>query len=149
MATKSDTILAIAREHEQAELALDMERIMATLVKNPTYFWYPQSLRIEGETAVREMYKRMAPIILSQGEHMASQVNKFFAVGEDQLTAETEFECAMVDGSLDRVRIGSFIPFDDGLMTGETLYTCDKFAALMNAYVFDDDFRRLPGVAQL
>src|SRR5882762_2947357 len=56
---KRELLLKLSFEHGAAETAGDVERVMATLCENPSYELFPINLRMEGQSAVREFYRRM------------------------------------------------------------------------------------------
>ena len=47
-------MLELGRKHAALEAARNLEELMATLVENPVYEFYPLGLRMEGGIPVRE-----------------------------------------------------------------------------------------------
>ncbi len=141
-------MLETAQEHERLELLFQYEQVLGTLVENPVYFWFPRGWKIEGRPAVLEMYRRLTPMIeaLADSIREGTRTMDYFAVGEDQLAAEVQFEYPVSPGEKHRVRIAAFVPFRDALMIGETQYV-DRILAAEIDRMLGADFGDLPGVS--
>lgn len=146
----SSAMLEIAQEHERLELLFEFERLMDTLVDRPVYYWFPRGVRIEGRSAVLEMYRRLQPMIAALGESIdaGTRAMDYFAVGADQIAAEVQFDYRLSTGVKRRVRIAAFVPFEGGRMVGETQYV-DRYLAEEIDRLLGDDFADLPGVSLL
>lgn len=141
-------MLGVAQEHERLELRLDYDELMDTLVENPVYYWFPRGIRIEGRAAVREMYDRLKPMIvaLDEATRAGTRSMDFFALGENQLAAEVQFDFPLSTGATKRVRIAAFVPFEGDLMIGETQYVDHELAREIDK-LLGDDFFDMPGVS--
>ncbi len=148
MALTNARMLELAQEHEKAEISLDLDWTMATLVAHPIYYWFPHRLKIEGPVAVREMYRRLGPVT-KQMEKAINDGNRnvyFMTFGENQLAAEIDFDYRFDDGSTKKIRIAAFLPFEGEKMVGETQYVDADLARVLDK-LFDREFRSLPGVS--
>ena len=47
----------LVQKHADLETKLDLEGVLATLVENPIYEFYPDRLRLEGKENIREFYR--------------------------------------------------------------------------------------------
>jgi hypothetical protein len=144
---KSDQagILAIVKQHAVAELSVDIDGTMATLVDHPVYNWFPNRLRIEGADAVREMYARLAPLLIQFRASEENRSTNFTTFAESAYAVEVDLDYRIADGSIKRVHTASFIRFDGGRLLGETTYLDSYLADVVNS-LLGDEFRKLPGV---
>jgi hypothetical protein len=139
-----DEMEALLARHEEAEFALDLDATMATLGDNPVYELPALGWHIEGQEAVREMYRRMLP----GGEDLNMWAEKrVHALDDSSLCREAYVYWDGPDGRTTG-RYMAVIAFEDDRIAGERLYMCDRFAIAM-AGVLGADFGDVPGVSRL
>lgn len=137
----------ILLEHEIAELEMDVERTMATLVDNPQYELPGIGVAISGTEAVRETYRRIMRTVVDRDVAAEMRVH---AVAENTLIREACVSFNLASG--ERVTglycvIMSFDP-EQRKITGERMYMDPNFAAYMREQV-GEDFEDVPGVRPL
>ena len=118
------SVLALCHEHADAEAAFDIDRVLATLVPEPLYEFYPAGRVLSGWTNIERFYRSQYPVF-------ASQVVDFDLLGEwvNERTAVQEYVIVVrgESGHSDAYRVLSMMPVDEaaGLLAGERLY-CDE-----------------------
>ena len=118
------SVLALCHEHADAEAAFDIDRVLATLVPEPLYEFYPVGRILSGWTSVERFYRSQYPLF-------TRQVVDFDLLGEwvNEHTAVQEYVIAVRDesGGSYAYRVLSMMPVDEaaGLLAGERLY-CDE-----------------------
>ena len=80
------SVLALCHEHADAEAAFDIDRVLATLVPEPLYEFYPAGRVLSGWTNIERFYRSKYPVF-------ASQVVDFDLLGEwvNERTAVQEY----------------------------------------------------------
>ncbi|HXN61094.1 MAG TPA: hypothetical protein VN886_11650 [Acidimicrobiales bacterium] len=118
------SVLALCHEHADAEAAFDIDRVLATLVPEPLYEFYPAGRVLSGWTSIERFYRFQYPVF-------ATQVVDFDLLGEwvNERTAVQEYVIVVrgESGDSDAHRVLSMMPVDEaaGLLAGERLY-CDE-----------------------
>jgi hypothetical protein len=156
--------------HGEYERRNDIDGVMSTLVDNPIFEFHPQNIRVQGRTAVREMYTRLCNTILphfatdnqarktgsadqfgSKGSLMfalaADTTGKFLPDDESRMFFELDIAYSPHRGPAARHRIFQIVTFRGELMVGERTYTDADCAALFDA-ALGVDFFLLPGVGK-
>jgi len=142
----------LAMQHEQYEFEQDVDKIMATLVDQPVFEFFPQGFRVEGRDAVRKMYERLVVSILPQldtRKEVQTRDIKGFACGESALLAEIEDDFVFPDGSTKRIRMAATVHFDGEAIHGETTYLDADLATVFDSVLWTPDFIALPGVSKV
>jgi len=102
---------------------MEMDRVLATLVPEPRFEFYPLRMAISGRANIerfyREQYPRFSPTVVG-----------YEVVGEwtNEIAALQEYTIDVAEnGATSRYHVISMMPGDDatGLLTGERLY-CDE-----------------------
>jgi hypothetical protein len=137
----------ILLEHEIAELEMDVERTMATLIDDPQYELPTLGFAIRGADAVRETYRRIMRTVVDRDIAAEMRVH---AIAANTLIREACVSFNLADGR--RVTglysvIMSFDPEKEKI-TGERMYMDTNFAAYMTEQL-GDDFDQIPGVTKL
>jgi hypothetical protein len=120
-------VLALCHEHADAEAAFDIDRVLATLVTEPLYEFYPAARVLSGWTSIERFYRSQYPVF-------ASQVVNFDLLGEwvNERTAVQEYVIVVRGESGDPYahRVLSMMTVDEaaGLLAGERLYCDEAFA---------------------
>lgn len=132
--------------HEIAELEMNVEATMATLVPNPHYELAALGLAIDGTDAVRETYRRILP---NQNRDVAAE-KRVHAVAANTLLREAFMSFNTLEGT--RVTglylvVMAFDP-DLKLISGERMYMDPNFAQMMSEQL-GPDFAELPGVSRI
>jgi hypothetical protein len=120
------SVLALCHEHAAAEATFDVDRILATLVPDPVYEFYPANRSLSGWEQVETFYRVEYP-------RFAATVTHFTMLGEwvNEQAALQEYiieaHCSPSDEASSRFRVLSMMPVDPErqLLRGETLY-CDE-----------------------
>ena len=116
-------VLALCHEHAGAEAEMQMDRVLATLVPEPRFEFYPLSKSISGRANIERFYREQYP-------KFAPQVVGYEVIGEwtNELAALQEYTIDVAEdgGEVTKYHVISMMPGDDetGLLTGERLY-CD------------------------
>ncbi len=119
-------VLALCREHAAAEAVFDVEGILATLVPDPTYAFYPANRSLSGWANIEAFYRTEYP-------RFARTVREFDLIGEwvNERTAVQEYVIDVGGSSADvhTYRVMSLMPVDEavGRLSGETLYCAEGF----------------------
>lgn len=130
--------------HEQAEFNLDLDGTMATLIDNPRYELPGLGWYIEGQEAVRELYRRL----LHAGDvHNLWADKRVHATSPSSLTREAWVYFDTPEG---RTTGQYFVAmdFEGDKIAGERMYMCDRYAAMMGE-ALGADFGDIPGVQRM
>ena len=129
-------VLAMCHEHAAAEAIEDVERVLATLVAEPQFEFFPICMKITGRKNIEAFYRQQYPVF-------AKQVIGYSVIGEwtNEVAALQEYviDVAETDGRESRYYVISMMPGDDatGLLTGERLYCGDGFIRALLGPLFD------------
>jgi hypothetical protein len=129
-------MLKLAQVHLEAELRMDLDGVLATLVPDPVYVLW-DGRRVEGMDAVRSYYTRMFERVFPR---LVSVDASGLWVGEASVVAEGPVTMRDPGGGTATYTQVSVIPFRDGLIEGERVYPSLDFARLL-----DDAFQGWPG----
>lgn len=146
-------MLAMVRQHMDAEIRQDIDAVMATLVKEPYYEIHPLGLRIRGQSAVREMYKKLLPgsfdyIVESRAMTFNTGDPANVWVGPDGVVIR-EF-CIVQPPKGERFEISemAIFSFEGELLKGEQFYCNAPLAELFKG-ALGPEFGKLAGVERL
>jgi hypothetical protein len=129
-------VLALCHEHAGAEAVEDVERVLATLVAEPVFEFFPLCRKITGRANIEKFYREQYPVF-------AKQVLGYAVIGEwtNEIAAVQEYtiDVAETDGRQSRYYVISMMPGDDatGLLTGERLYCDEGFVRALLGPLFD------------
>jgi hypothetical protein len=128
-------VLDLCREHAGAEAEQDMTRVLATLVAEPRFEFYPLRMAINGRANIERFYNEQYPTF-------APKVAGYEVIGEwtNELAALQEYVIDVADGgTTTRYHVISMMPGDDatGLLTGERLYCDEGFVRALLGPLFD------------
>lgn len=129
-------VLALCHEHAGAEAEYDVDRVLATLVDEPRFEFYPLGKHITGRASIekfyREQYPQFGPLVTGY-EVLGEWTNEIAAIQEYSIDVEE------LDGSTTRYFVISMMPGDDktGLLTGERLYCDDGFVRALLGPLYD------------
>lgn len=154
-----DTILGMAKEltidemmeiiiaHEKAELEVDLEATMDTLVPNPHYELPVQGWSIDGRDAVYELYSRILP---GADKWNISAEARQYLYGENTVAREAYVSFDNLEGKRVTCLYHAKIILDPELhkIAGERLYMGNLFAELM-AHDIGEGFEKVPGVSRI
>ena len=119
-------VLARCHEHCEAEAAFDVDRVLATLVPEPAYAFFPQAQGMSGRPLVERFYREQYP-------RFAAQVSDYTLLGEwcnhDSALQEYRIGIRGRTGPPSSYRVMSVMPVDEdsGLIQGERLYADEAF----------------------
>ena len=119
-------VLALCHEHAAAEAAFDVDRILATLVPDPVYEFYPANRSLTGWASVEAFYRVDYPrfaATVARFELLGEWVNERAAIQEYVIDVHPQPGVETVTS----FRVLSMMPVDPErrLLGGETLY-CDE-----------------------
>ncbi|MEO5840137.1 MAG: hypothetical protein ABIQ73_02015 [Acidimicrobiales bacterium] len=129
-------VLALCHEHAEAEAAYDVDRVLATLVAEPRFEFFPLRKHITGRAPIekfyREQYPQFGPLVAGY-EVIGEWTNEIAALQEYTIDVDD------VDGSTSRYYVISMMPGDDatGLLSGERLYCDEGFVRALLGPLFD------------
>jgi hypothetical protein len=129
-------VLDLCHEHAGAEAEMDMDRVLATLVAEPRFDFYPLARSIRGRANIERFYREQYP-------RFAPRVVGYAVIGEwtNELAALQEYtiDVAGDDRSVRTYHVISMMPGDDatGLLTGERLYCDVGFVEALLGPLFD------------
>jgi hypothetical protein len=129
-------VLALCREHAGAEAEYEVDRVLATLVDEPRFEFFPLRMHITGrgpiEKFYREQYPKFGPTVAGY-EVLGEWTNEIAALQEYTI------DVSETDGSTTRYYVISMMPGDDktGLLTGERLYCDEGFVRALLGPLFD------------
>ena len=129
-------VLALCHEHAGAEAEMQMDRVLATLVPEPRFEFYPACKAIAGRANIerfyREQYPRFAPRVVGY-EVVGEWTNEVAALQEYTIDVSED------DGRVTRYHVISMMPGDDetGLLTGERLYCDEGFVKALLGPLFE------------
>jgi len=139
--------MAVIAEHIRTELAQDLDGALATMAAEPVYEYYPYRLRISGEIAVREMWKRLLSIPPVACVDRDNIVKEIF-VSEDSVLMMQDMEFTTETGEKRHARPIAIYHFADGKIAKETAYFDREGMRYMDV-LLDEEFRALPGVEEI
>ncbi|BBZ10046.1 hypothetical protein MBRA_02410 [Mycobacterium branderi] len=131
--------------HEIAELEQDIDATMATVVPDPHYELSSLGWIIDGEAAVREMYRRILPV-----DHRDVAAEKrIHAVAENTLLREAVMSFNDLEGKRVSGLYLVVLAFDPELklISGERMYMDPLFAQMMSEQL-GPDFAEVSGVSR-
>jgi hypothetical protein len=131
--------------HAAVEFVGDLEGTMATVVADPHYEWPTLGWRIDGQDAVREMYRRILP---AAKERNMTGETRLQAFATDALVAELYVSFDSAAGERLTSQSMVVMMFDGGLIGGERTYTDASFGRVIRGYL-GDDFGEVPGVSRI
>ncbi len=121
-------VLALCQEHAGAEAAEEMDRVLATMVAEPVFEFYPMKMKIAGRTNIerfyREQYTLFSPLVVGY-QVLSEWTNEYAALQEYWIDVTDD----TAPSGMTRYFVMSMMPGDDesGLLTGERLYCDDGF----------------------
>jgi hypothetical protein len=146
-------MLAMVRKHMDAEVAQNIDAVMATLVKDPYYEIHPLGLRIRGQAAVRRMYELLLPgsfdyIVESKAMTFNSGDPKNLWIGPDGVVIRES--CIVQPPTGERFEISemAIFSFDGSLLKGEQFY-CNAPLSELFKQALGPDFEKIAGVERL
>jgi hypothetical protein len=130
----AQTVLALCHEHAAAEAELDMERVLATLVPDPRFEYFPLGRVMTGWAKVERFYLEQYPRFVRHVvgfELLDEWANNHAALQEYKITiAENEAVTYHVMSIM-------HIDQDSELLTGERLYCDEAFVRALLGPLYD------------
>lgn len=128
-------VLDLCHEHAGAEAEMQMDRVLATLVPEPRFEFYPLRKAISGRANIERFYGEQYPAF-------APKVVGYEVLGEwtNEIAALQEYVIDVAeDGATSRYHVISMMPGDDqaDLLTGERLYCDEGFVRALLGPLFD------------
>ena len=129
-------VLALCHEHAGAEAEMEMDRVLATLVPEPRFEFFPLAQVVSGRTNIERFYREQYPVF-------AERVRGYQVIGEwtNEVAALQVYviDLAGDDDSTETYHVISMMPGDDetGLLVGERLYCDEGFVRALLGPLFD------------
>ena len=132
------TVLALCQEHARAEAALDIDGVLATLVPEPRYEFFPLAMSVSGAANIgrfyRTQYPRFVPRVVGY-RLLGEWANEGAAIQEYVIDIGAE-------SGADRAtayHVISMMPVEEesGLLAGERLYCDEGFVRALLGPIFD------------
>jgi hypothetical protein len=147
----SRAFLKLIRRHVEAEVAGDVDGVMATICRDPHFELHPPGFVIQGSGAVREMYRRVLPLF------------KFMLPGPDSGTWDETDKTRFIgpmgvvtrdsgtyvgDGqNFPFTGLAWFVPdYPTGLLKGERIYMNSLLSVVLTK-TLREDFLAIDGVS--
>ena len=130
----ADQMYALGTKHATLEAEGDLEGVMATVVPDPVYEFWPIGRRATGEAAIRRYYQHLMDVFIpsQRGFRLIEEWRS-----DRSLAQEYEIEIADGDGSLFYRVIG--VLFErDGLIGGERIWGPEECLRAMVGPLFDE-----------
>jgi hypothetical protein len=135
----AQTVLDLCHEHAAAEAQMDMERVLATLVPDPIFEYFPLGRVMAGWAKVERFYRDQYPRFVRDvvgfelldewvNEHAALQEYKITIAGHEHATYHV-MSIMQVDQASE-------------LLTGERLYCDEAFVRALLGPLYDSLERR-------
>jgi hypothetical protein len=117
-------VLALCHEHAAAEAEFDTDRVLATLVAEPRYEFYPLARSMSGRANIEHFYRHQYPTfvpLVASYELLNEWSNETAALQEYVIGVRQDVD------QITAYHVVSMMPVDEevGLLTGERLY-CDQ-----------------------
>jgi hypothetical protein len=131
-----ERLLALCHEHAGAERQGDTTRVLATMVPEPRYEFFPLRRTFAGSAITKRFYEEEYP-------RFAARVTGARMVAEwtNEIAAAQEYVIDVADdaGSSTTYHVLSMMPGDDAtdLLTGERLYCDEGFVRALLGGLFD------------
>lgn len=138
-------VLALCHEHAGAEAETQTERVLATLVDEPRFEFFPMGSSLSGHQAIERFYREEYP-------RFARQVAGYELLDEwaNERTSIQEYtiDVSEPDGTA-RYHVISMMPVDEatGLLTGERLYCDDRLVRALLGSLVEQLEPILPGAS--
>ena len=125
--TSQDHLLAVTGRRVAAVQSGDLEAVMAALVDQPVFDFYPLGLRLAGAADVRRYYERFLADVIprSQGSLVAT------FVGTDAVAFEFITEVDDPDRGVESFRILAVQPVLGDRVVGERLFCPERYVRVI------------------
>ena len=139
-------MLALDLDHARRFRSDDHEAVRAeSLTEEPVYEMHPQAVEIRGIDAVRYMHEHSP---MKDPEFRDTLRIRSVSYGHNTMTLEWSKVYRMPDGSTKRCHAIAVIPYEDGKLTGERVYT-DANLALIKDHAYGEGYYDRPDVTSL
>ena len=137
----AEKMRALGSRHAQLEAECDLDGVMATLVADPIYEFWPIGLRARGQDAIRRYYEHLLNVFIPT-QRSYRLVEEWLS--ERSLAQEYRIEINGPEGPLTHQVIG--ILWADGeLMGGERVWGSEACLRAMIGPLFDELEQIRPG----
>lgn len=130
----SERMRELGTRHAQLEAEMNLEGVMATLVEDPVYEFWPIGRRVRGREAVRRYYEHLIDVFIPSqiGYRLVDEW-----LNERSLTQEYTIELRGPDGPVTHRVIG-ILCAEGELIGGERLWGSEECLRAMAGPVFDE-----------
>jgi hypothetical protein len=129
-----DDMYRLGTKHAQLEARRDLEGVMATLVAEPEYEFWPAGLRMSGAAQVRRYYEHLFSWFIPRtiSHELIAQWASVSAVAQ-------EYRIDLdIDGARESHRVVGILYATGPLLGGERVYASERCMRRMVGDLFDD-----------
>jgi hypothetical protein len=134
MSWSVDKMRELGTRHAILEARSDLEGVMATLVAEPVYEFFPNGLRMTGGAQVRRFYEEMFSSFIPRTQSytlIAEWVSKSSLAQEYEIDLE-------IGGLIETHRVLGILFAEGELLGGERIYASERCTKLMTGDLYDD-----------
>lgn len=129
-----EDMAALGQLHVTHEVAQDMESLMATLVAEPVYEFYPLGKKLVGNGLVRLYYKHFNASVLDRMRSMKT-FDEWTSLDSSAMEVEMLLD---IDGEVQAHRVLGVLYRDGVLLGGERIYAAEPTIRLMLGPLFSE-----------
>lgn len=141
-----EEVEAILRGHEKAEMDVDYDATIATLVDHPIYELPTVGYKLDGPEAVHEFYRRTLPFFAALDVYADKRVHALDDTGT--VLCREAWPYVTIDGEKVQCNYSTVVVVEDGKIKSERLYVDPLFGSLF-VEALGEDFDQIPGVERL
>lgn len=139
-----DVLETYVQEHFEAEVALDLDRTMASMADEPYWECVPLNFRANGRDAVREFYRRLMAGFFPRIRDFADMTT---VLADDTAVLEHRIELELPDGSVRATYLVAIVQVNEQGVVSERGYFDENLADVFRVAL--GDFAAFPGVKPL
>lgn len=138
-----DEAEAVLKAHEKAEMDVDYDATIATIVDDPVYELPTLGYMLEGAEAVHEFYRRTLPYFAKFDVYADVRVHALSKDGT--VLAREAYPYITVDGEKVQCNYSTIVVLEGDKIKSERLYVDPVFGSYF-AESLGEDFEQVPGV---
>lgn len=130
----AEDMLRLGTKHADLEARRDLEGVMATLVDEPEYEFWPAGLKMSGAAQVRRYYEHLFDFFIprTKSYELIAEWASGSAVAQEY---EIELE---IDGQPEKHRVVGILQAEGSLLGGERVYASERCMRLMVGPLLDE-----------
>ena len=128
------SMLELGTRHATLEAQCDLEGVMATLVDDPVYGFYPGGLGMQGQDRVRRYYQHLFESFVP-----ATKSYRLIDEWANAASLAQEYEIVLqIAGRIETQRVVGVLYAEGELLGGERVYASDRCIRLMTGALYDE-----------